>query len=274
MFWKYYGKICDQEILKEAMSAKIMFEGRPLQPEVCSEILHFMKFTNNAFTSEQLIQKSSNIYSGVDALFRDSNKNSRSDFDEFYKKTFDLIPWGHGTFHFDHDDGERRKNYLRRGVVVEKIKSLGVKSFLDYGGGCGHFSLLTSALGIEKVEYCEYSIFHPYILWRFSRIKNACNFIAKDVENWAATDLVDCVLCFDVAEHVYDVNEMMQRISSSLKVGGFLFWVSVFGEGISCHIHPELKGKEDDFLQSYCFVRQENLPVNYVGHSGIFKKVK
>lgn len=273
-FWKYYSKICDPVILNRSLSEKIMFQGRFLQPEVCSEILHFLEYKRNSVTVNDLIQKSSSIYSNLDKLYQSINKNSENEYDNFYKKTIELIPWGHGNFHFDHDDAERRANFVRRGVVIEKIKSLGVNSFLDYGGGCGHFSMLATAYGINRVEYCEFSIFHPYVIWRVEKMKDKTIFLSNDVEVWDQPEPVDCVLCFDVAEHVYDIDKMMKRLRSSVKLGGYLFWVSVFGIGISCHIHPEMKGNEEKLLKSNGFSRIGKLPVNYVGHSGIFIKDK
>lgn len=271
-FW--YKKICDQEILKQALSEKIMLNNSPLTWEVCYEILSLCKF-DPKYTSDMLVEMSNSKYAKLDQMWIGVDQNDENEINDFYKKTFNIIPWGHGIFTFDHNVDGRRESYMNNVRILTHLLNMGSKSLLDYGAGGGQFSLLAKAIGFEKVAHHEFKIFHPYVDWRQKKITSNCQFILSDAEfRLNLNEKFDCVVCCDVAEHVFDVNNLLIDINKHLKIGGKMAWVSVFGEGISCHLHKEYKGKEENLLNNYGFTRISNLPNPHFGHSGIYEKGK
>ena len=202
---------------------------------------------------------------------------AREKVEAFYQESAKVLPWGHGVFKADHKVQQRRQVWLKRVRLLEMLKKANVTSICDYGAGGGYTSLLAKAMGFSRVVHHEYSVFHPYVAWREKHIPtvdSAQQFIMTCAEKPLKLDEpVDAIICADVAEHVWDPKQMLKDIHAALKPGGYLIWNSVFGEGISCHLHPGLKGREEELLANFGFERVGDLPVDYIGHSGLYRSV-
>jgi len=275
-FSRWFTPMCVPEVLAEAKKLPLAWQGKPLAWEVCHEILAFERFSNGRYSAQRLIELSNRRYQLLDALWPDGNP-SQQQIEEFYQRSAEVLPWGHGVFQADHQIEERRRNWLRRLRLLQLLKDFGALSVLDYGAGGGHTSLLALTMGFERVVHHEYGVYHPSVNWRAAIIQETipvaarCRFLATDAAApLALAEPVDAIICTEVAEHVCSPDTMLEEIRKALKPGGLLVWVSYFGEGISCHLHPELRGQELALLRRHGFVPLGKLPVEYDGYSGLF----
>lgn len=276
-FTYWFEKICDKQILIKAHQDPLYLDGQPLSWEVNHEIYAYEKFCMGELSADQLVGLSNARYSLLDQLWPRGNLTKNA-LDNYYISTAAILPWGHGVFAADHNKDDRRKNWLRRLELLRDLQKNGVRSLVDYGAGGGHTSLLARAMGFERVVHHEYRIFHPYIAYRSDSISVDANgqpcgrFELSNAEMpLNLHEPVDAILCLDVPEHVYDPDAMLDEIRSSLKPGGYLVWVAMFEENITCHLHPHLRGKEDELLMRHGFFRDHDLPVNYDGHTGVYR---
>lgn len=271
-FEEYFSSMCVPEILEEAKREPLRLDGRPLSWEVCHEILAYHHFSGGSKTPEELIRLSNQRYQLLDALWPGA-KASREDLDIFYTESAKVLPWGHGVFLADHEVEERRRNWMRRVSLLEELRRLGARSVLDFGAGGGHTSLLALAMGFDRVVHHEYPVFHPYVGWRASRIPAKGKFELSDASKPLSLEQpVDAVVCVDVAEHVFDPNQMLREISRTLRPGGYLVWAACFEPTIAGHLHAALRGKEDELLKEHGFERIGDLPASYQGHTGLYRR--
>ena len=274
----WFKKICIQSVIDMYERDPIVWEGRPLAWDAGHEIMAYHIFSNRKIPINKLLFLSNNRYKLLEKLWPKGNL-TKAQVEDFYMHSKEILPWGHGVFVADHNTQERRKKWVRRISILKMLQELNIDSICDYGAGGGHTSLLAKTMGFKRIIHHEYSAFHPYVKWRSDQIGNFGNAKQEFELSMAEVDLklekpVNAVLCMDVAEHVWDPKKMLEEINNSLETDGYLVWNSVFGEGISCHLHPELKGKEEKILGDYGFQRIKELNVNYSGHSGLYKKTK
>lgn len=275
-FRYWFEKICVPEVLEEVKQCQILWQGKPLSWEAAHEILAFHLFTQGEFSISQLLELSNNRYELLDQLWV-GDQASKEGLDEFYIQTARVLPWGHGVFKADHEVDDRRKNFLRRVTLLKFLQEHGVTSVLDYGAGGGHLSLLAKGMGFERVVHHEFNVFHPFIRWRARKIPATANreFLFTDAQQPLHLDEpVQAVVCTDVAEHVHDPHVLLDQIWGALTPGGYLIWVAVFEKSISSHLHAELRGMEEDLLSQHGFERAGDLPVEYYGHSGLYRRVE
>lgn len=275
MFTKYFEMICVPELLPKAHMLPFSWQNKPLEWEVCHELLAFQAFCGEEVKVSTLIELSNNRYKLLDDLWPGDNPSAEQ-LDHFYIESAKVLPWGHGVFQADHNVIERRSHWLRRVNLLLMLESLGVKSLVDYGAGGGHTTLLACAMGFEKIIHHDYGVFHPYVRWRADQVlgpvKSRQQFILSNAQETMNQDCsVDAVICTDVVEHVFDPNQLLIEIQRALKPGGYLVWVSMFEQNINCHLHGSLKGKEEALLSGYGFERISALPVSYQGHSGLYR---
>lgn len=269
----WYSKICDPEIVREARETVLYLDSEPLSWEVVYELLAYRRFSEGALSMESIIYLSRERGPLLDRLWP-GDFPSREEVEAFYIATHNVLPWGHGVFMPDHMTEKRRAVWLRRVDVLNQLRRLGAKSVLDYGAGGGHTSLTALAMGFSKVGHHEYSVWHPYVRWRAERAmpeRFAAMEFSPAEAPCAVSEHYDAVVCSDVAEHVYDPLELLETLTSIIRPGGLLAWVSLFGEGISCHLNPQYKGREEDLLSSFGFRREENLAADYYGFTGVFR---
>jgi glycosyltransferase involved in cell wall biosynthesis/SAM-dependent methyltransferase/predicted O-methyltransferase YrrM len=276
-FENWFKKICVPEMLDQARSEPLSWKDRALAWEVCHEILACARFYAGRYSPEQLIELSNARYRLLDDIWPSEPLN-REALDRFYQRSAMILPWGHGVFLADHNVAERRRNWLRRVDLLRQLQALNVGSLLDYGAGGGHTSLLAYAMGFSRVVHHEYAAFHPYVLWRAGFISSEngkvqrSEFIATDAaQPLPITTSVQAVLCTDVAEHVLSPDELLAEIRTVLLPGGYLVWVSMFGDAISCHLHGHLAGKEEALMARHGFRRLCDLSCTYQGYTGLFQ---
>ena len=271
-FEYWYSKICDPIIKDYALKNPILFEGKPFSWEVSYELFSFNLFRENIFSINELIEKSRNRYALLDVLWPGPFPTAQ-EIEDFYQASYDVLPWGHGIWMADHNNVERRSRWLRRVDMLLRLKELGVTTVMDYGGGGGHTALLALAAGFDGVGYHEYFEWHAYVRWRLQKVFPASwqKMHFSSPKGKKPDQSYDAVICADVPEHVYDPIELLQQLTRCIKTGGYLAWISVFGEGISCHLHPQYKGKESLLLRSFGFDLVAPLMAEAGSFSGIFQ---
>jgi len=275
-FEAWFRRICIESILARAKKSPLLWQGLPLEWEVCHEIMAYHEFSGGKFSVEQLVALSNRRYELLDGIWP-SEPITRERLQRFYQQSAQILPWGHGVFLADHKVGERRKNWLRRVKLLEMLKALGADSVVDYGAGGGHTSLLAKAMDFLRIIHHEYGIFNDYVAWRAGFINPGVSgkveqqFVISDSAlPLSVSEPVQAVICSDVAEHVYDPDAMLDEIRRALAPNGYLVWSAMFGEGISCHLHGELRGSEGKLLERHGFKRAGDLSVHYPGHSGLY----
>ena len=274
----WFKKICLQSIIDMCEKDPIVWKGKSLAWDAGHEILAYHIFSDKNLTIDNLLFLSNHRYELLDKLWP-KGELTKKQVEDFYIRSKEILPWGHGVFIADHNVHERRMNWLRRVRILKMIQKLNIDSICDYGAGGGHTSLLAKAMGFKRIVHHEYSTFHPFVKWRSDQIgnfeyTNRMFELSRAEDGLKLVKPVKAVLCMDVAEHVWDPLRMIEEIYNSLEQDGYLIWNSVFGEGISCHLHPELKGKEDKILTDCGFQWVKELNVIYRGYSGIYKKKK
>lgn len=271
-FQYWFSKICIPEIQKLADSEIILFDNIDLPLEIKHEILAFNAF-DPSWSIEKIISKSSRRYELLDQIWPGDNP-PETEVTNFYLESADILPWGHGVFAPSHDTENYRKNWLRRIDMLTQLKGMGAKTIADYGAGGGHTTLAALTMQFEQVAHIEFDVFHPFVCWRLEKIPTLkqSRMVFADPRNVEKIGKkFDAVICSDVAEHVYDYNKLLRNLQMLLKPQGLLVWISRFGDGISSHLHPELKGREEDLLRRYGFLKETNCVADYIGYSGIFR---
>ncbi len=274
-FW--FERVCVASIVQKARQRQLFWKGQPLEWDAAYEILAYHEFCGGSVSVEQLLFMSNNRYQLLDQIWP-KGPLSRERVEAFYQASAKILPWGHGLFIADHQTHLRRKTWLKRVRLLKMLKERKVESLCDYGAGGGHTTLLAKAMGFGRVVHHEYSVFHPYVAWRAEKMnlsqQSACRFEMSPAEYpLSLKEPVDAVICTDVAEHVWDPIKMLDEIRGALRPGGLLIWCSCFGEGLSCHLHPDLKGKEEEILKQTGFQRVGDLGVSFGGHSGLYQAV-
>jgi ubiquinone/menaquinone biosynthesis C-methylase UbiE len=271
-FEESFKKICIPEVLEKIKNMNIHGEDFTQSWEVIHEFIAYNIY-NPKMSLQNIISNSRNRYSLLKDLWPGINA-SEEEITNFYIESAKILPWGHGVFP-DEDLNIRRSAWLRRINILEQIKSLGAESIADYGAGGGHTTLTALAMGFNKVGHIEFEVFHPFLQWRLAKTKSldSSKIIFLDPRKIETLNFkFDAVICSDVPEHVYDYNKLLRHLKRLLHTNGLLVWVSVFGEGIDCHLHPELKGREEQLLARYGFKRIAECAGDYQGFSGIFQK--
>lgn len=271
-FHYWFSKICIDSIKNKSNSEELLFDGIDLPMEIKHEVFAFNAF-DPSWAIERIISTSKNRYELLEQIWPGENP-SETEVTDFYLKSADILPWGHGVFGPDHDTEKHRKNWLRRIDMLAQLKSMGAKTVADYSAGGGHTTLAALAMQFEQVGHIEFDIFHPFVRWRLEKIPTLAQsrMVFADPRSVEKLDVkFDAVICSDVPEHVYDYNKLLRHLQMLLKPQGLLLWVSFFGEGISCHLHPELKGREEALLKRYGFHKEADCAAEYTGYSGVFR---
>lgn len=109
------------------------------------------------------------------------------------------------------------------------LKRFGISSVLDYGGGIGGLAIYLTLRGIE----CDYLDIpgktFDFAKFRFNKlglkIRMFDNLNLKAFNNYGA------VICYDVLEHVFDLEKTVETIGNLLKEDGLFIHRSTFGTG-------------------------------------------
>lgn len=129
-----------------------------------------------------------------------------------------------GYWEAQHDkQREYRKLYLA-------CKKFNLKRVLDYGGGIGGLALYLNKKGI----YCDYldvsGRTFDFAVFRFKKRGVQINHF--DVTKFESpAEPYEAVICYDVLEHVFDIDQTVNSIYSCLCDGGIFIHRSTFATG-------------------------------------------
>jgi 2-polyprenyl-6-hydroxyphenyl methylase/3-demethylubiquinone-9 3-methyltransferase len=122
-----------------------------------------------------------------------------------------------------------------RSAVADWIKhhSPEIKCILDFGGGFGTLARMISnnctniAIDILEPSPTNYAI-------NKSKIYTNVKFINKLNSNNKL--LYDCIIAFDVMEHMIDPIDTLKKLAGCTKIGGYLIFANNFHPVIKCHL--------------------------------------
>lgn len=169
------------------------------------------------------------------AIFENQYGLTKKMVDDFYKNysyyIYELPIW----------NAERARPYYLWGLMAPVIISNSYRTVLDYGGGAGDLCIELAKHGLD-VSY--YDISRPlfnFAKWRFEKR-------ALDIEMYddfsKINRLFDCIISFDVFEHLKDLPTNLEALLKNIRKGGSLIFSGAFSGG---SLHLEENEIYDDF---------------------------
>lgn len=160
-------------------------------------------------------------------------------------------------------------------IAIGKLLELGITNIYDYAGGIGTFSILSVLNGIN-VTFSELdSITGDYAI---ERINNSSLDIKTEILEYDKPDFSDnlqCIVCTEVLEHIYEPEELIKYFYSRLVQNGILVVSESFDytENFCTHL-PKHKGKGGlnfiDFMKNNGFSK---INLDFEIHPQIFRKI-
>jgi 2-polyprenyl-3-methyl-5-hydroxy-6-metoxy-1,4-benzoquinol methylase len=198
---------------------------------------------------------------------RNMNFDDPSRLEEFYKTTdsyvLELIAANNQV--------ETLFNYS---IAIRKLLELGITNIYDYAGGIGTFSILSVLNGIN-VTFSELdSITGDYAI---QRINDSGLAIKTEILEYDKPDFLDnlqCIVCTEVLEHIYEPEELIKYFYSKLEQNGILVVSESFDyiEKFCTHL-PNHKGKGGiNFINFMNMIGFKQVVLNYNIHPIIFIK--
>ncbi len=143
---------------------------------------------------------------------------------DFYKKAdhyiFDLAAW--------HRTPERRNRTL---ASISLCKQEGITSVLDFGCGIGQDGILFAESGFRVTLSDLPCKTFDFARWRVKKK----GLSIKLVNSSELEEKYECILCFDVLEHIWDPREVIQYLKRHLSDRGILLVTVAFYHN---EIHP------------------------------------
>ena len=121
-----------------------------------------------------------------------------------------------------------RPKFLHR-VMRSKLKQCRCQSVLDFGGGCGDLCIELAQGGFQTVYFDLGEQVFDFAQRRFAQRKLAVEMF-KDWRELGARQF-DCVISFDVFEHIKDLPATLSRLCGFIKSGGLLIFSGAFSGG-------------------------------------------
>lgn len=155
-------------------------------------------------------------------LFRKRKQITKENIKNFYKFAnfyiYDLPLW---------NAKRNRPGYLSR-IIIPYLRRVHYKKVLDFGAGAGDLCIELASKGIN-VTYCDIADkLYDFANWRFAnRNLNIKMIKALDETN----ELYDCILTFDVFEHLVDLPQAIVSIRNKLNKNGGLIFSGAFSGG-------------------------------------------
>ncbi|OEU83449.1 MAG: hypothetical protein BA873_00010 [Desulfobulbaceae bacterium C00003063] len=193
--------------------------------------------------------------------------DNRKSVESFYAQTYSYILELTAANH----QIETLFNYT---VIIDLIKRLGVKQIFDYGAGIGTFNILANWYGIEGTYADLPSETMNYARQRFSDLRIRIPMLELDPREYELPQDIDCVICTEVLEHIYEPEKLTKAIYESLRPKGLLIISESFDyiDDFCTHL-PKHKGKGGkkflEFLRQMGFVQ---LNVSYNIHPSVHMK--
>ncbi len=184
---------------------------------------------------------------------------NKKDVEKFYKETISYILELTAANH----QVETLFNYS---IIIDLLKRLGVKTVFDYGAGIGTFLILANRYGMETTYADLHSETMNYAQKRLKDLNIISKFIELEYTDCIIPQDLECIICTEVMEHVFEPEKVIENFHKSLKLGGILIVSESFNysERFCTHI-PIHKGKGNqkflDFLKDMGF-KQLNIGFN------------
>lgn len=224
-----------------------------------SDTLQHIKYTRENIKVETPVREEW----AMQKIFFDNRKSVESFYAQTYSYILELTAANHQI--------ETLFNY---NVIIDLIKRLGVKQIFDYGAGIGTFNILADRYGIEGIYADLPSETMKYARQRFDNLGISIPMFELDPREYKLSQDIDCVICTEVLEHIYEPEKLTKAIYESLRPKGLLIISESFDyiDGFCTHL-PKHKGKGGkkflEFLRQMGFVQ---LNVGYNIHPSIHMK--
>ena len=121
-------------------------------------------------------------------------------------------------------------------VLARACRRYGLRRVMDFGGGVGGLALYLQSRGIACEHLDVAGQTFDYAAWRFQR--RGLTVPMHNVLNGHPTGPFDAVMAWDVLEHLFDLDEALERIRTALRPGGWFISKSTFA--------PESGGHHED----------------------------
>jgi 2-polyprenyl-6-hydroxyphenyl methylase/3-demethylubiquinone-9 3-methyltransferase len=114
--------------------------------------------------------------------------------------------------------------------INDNYKEYLIKSVLDYGGGFGTLARMISS-GIDGIDVKIMEPHPPTLAQRLNKNYKNISYVSK-----LKSQFVDCIVCTDVLEHLFDPLSSLREMREALRDGGVLIIGSCFYPYIKCHL--------------------------------------
>ncbi len=178
--------------------------------------------------------------------FVDWENTAEEDIERFYRNDthylYELPLW----------NAERNRGEYIRAIVSAYLKKINPGTILVYGGGAGDITISLAWLGF-KIAYADINKqLIDFVKWRFS--KRGLDISIYDLGAGDELPVVDCVVSFDVLEHLKNLPLKIKKISGILSAGGSFIFSGAFSGGDAHLKENEIYGdfKELNSLFSRC----------------------
>ncbi|HOU36070.1 MAG TPA: class I SAM-dependent methyltransferase, partial [Candidatus Omnitrophota bacterium] len=104
-------------------------------------------------------------------------------------------------------------------LIFPYLRRHGFTHILDFGGGSGDLCMALSEYGF-LASYCDVNrVLSDFSLWRFER--RGLRIEAADPSD-LGNNRFDCVVSFDVFEHLKNLPDKIRQIARAIRPGGSL----------------------------------------------------
>lgn len=170
-------------------------------------------------------------------VFDDQGNLTKDSVEEFYKSysyyIYELPLW----------NAERARPFYLWKVIRQYLSAHSYRSLLDYGGGAADLCMELSKHNL-KVDYFDISRpLHEFVKWRLAKRGIDTVRMYDNLEK-INNEPYDCVVSFDVFEHLKNLEEQLGLITKLIKPGGSLIFSGAFSGG---SLHLEENEKYDNF---------------------------
>lgn len=107
-------------------------------------------------------------------------------------------------------------------TALELSQQQGCRHYLDFGAGVGSGGILFARNGLDVTLADISSPLQRFSQWRLKKRKLSAQFVDLKVDS-LPNSAFDMVTAMDVFEHLVDPVETIERLSDTLKPGGFFF---------------------------------------------------
>lgn len=176
------------------------------------------------YTNEDVVlvdQKCKNANVGISGKNYDAI--NEGELNEFYINDrhylYELPAWNAGC----------GRSFYLNSLLMPYLKQNNCRTILDFGGGSGDVSMGLKEAGFDMHYYDVSKVLIDFSSWRFKKRKMDIKVIdIKKINN-----KFDCILSFDVFEHLKNLPDKVRDIGDLIKPGGSLiFNIELSGDGL------------------------------------------